>query len=184
MSWFLESSNCLRWCDSQTLVHQNHLEGCNNKLLGPAPRFSVSWGLGWSSRDCIWGLPWWRSGWESACQCRGHGFEPWSGRIPHATEQLSPWATTTEPVRLEPVLHKKRVRDSERPTQRDEEWPPLATLGKALAQKWRPNTAKNKLKKKNSTYHLIFVYLIYKVDNFILFMQMGNLSLGNICWVT
>ena len=26
----------------------------------------------------IWtqfGLPWWRSGWESACQCGGHGFE-------------------------------------------------------------------------------------------------------------
>ena len=34
------------------------------------------------------GLPWWRSGWESACQCRGHGFEPWSGKIPHAVEQL------------------------------------------------------------------------------------------------
>ena len=39
------------------------------------------------------GLPWWRSGWESACQCRGHGFEPWSGKIPHAVEQLGPWAT-------------------------------------------------------------------------------------------
>ena len=36
------------------------------------------------------GLPWWRSGWESACQCRGHGFEPWSGRIPHAAERLGP----------------------------------------------------------------------------------------------
>ena len=23
-------------------------------------------------------------------QCRGHGFEPWSGKIPHAAEQLSP----------------------------------------------------------------------------------------------
>ena len=44
------------------------------------------------------GLPWWRSGSESACQCRGHGFEPWSVKIPHATEQLSPCATTTEPV--------------------------------------------------------------------------------------
>ena len=32
------------------------------------------------------------------CQCRGHGFEPWSGKIPHAAEQLSPCATTTEPV--------------------------------------------------------------------------------------
>ena len=72
------------------------------------------------------GLPWWRSGWESACQCRGHGFEPWSVKIPHAAEQQSPWATTTEPARLEPVLHNKRGRDSERPMHRDEEWPPLA----------------------------------------------------------
>ena len=73
------------------------------------------------------GLPWWRSGWESACQCRGHGFEPWSGRILHAAEQLGPWATIAEPACLEPVLRNERGRDSERPTHRDEEWPPLAT---------------------------------------------------------
>ena len=72
------------------------------------------------------GLPWWRSGWESACQCRGHGFKPWSGRIPHAAEQLGPWATTAEPARLEPVLRNGRGRDSERPAHRNEEWPPLA----------------------------------------------------------
>ena len=36
------------------------------------------------------GLPWWRSGWEPACQCKRHGFEPWFGKIPHAAEQLSP----------------------------------------------------------------------------------------------
>ena len=70
------------------------------------------------------GLPWWRSGWESACQCRGYGFEPWSGKIPHAAEQLGPWATTTEPARLEPVLRNKRGHNSERPAHRDEEWPP------------------------------------------------------------
>ena len=40
------------------------------------------------------GFPWWLSGKESACQCRKHGFNPWSGKIPHASEQLSPWATT------------------------------------------------------------------------------------------
>ena len=39
---------------------------------------------------------------------------------------------------------KKRGRDSERPTHRDEEWPRLPQLEKALAQKRRPNTAKNK----------------------------------------
>ncbi|KAJ8794078.1 hypothetical protein J1605_019070 [Eschrichtius robustus] len=31
-------------------------------------------------------------------KCRGHAFEPWSGKIPHAEEQLSPCATTTEPA--------------------------------------------------------------------------------------
>ena len=72
------------------------------------------------------GLPWWRNGWESACQCRGHGFVPRSGRIPHAAERLGPWATTAEPARLELVLRNKRGRDSERPAHRDEEWPPLA----------------------------------------------------------
>ena len=72
------------------------------------------------------GLPWWRSGCESACQCRGHGFEPWFGKIPHAAEQLGPWATNTEPARLEPVLRNRRGRDSERPAHRDEEWTPLA----------------------------------------------------------
>ena len=33
-----------------------------------------------------------------ACQCRGHRFEPWPRKIPHAAEQLSPCATTTEAV--------------------------------------------------------------------------------------
>ena len=52
---------------------------------------------------------------------RGHEFEPWSGKIPHATEQLSLCAATTEPARLEPVLCNKRGRDSERPVHCDEE---------------------------------------------------------------
>ena len=79
---------------------------------------------GFKNTKC--GFPWWRSGWESACQFRGHGFEPWSGKIPHAAEQLGLWVTITEPARLEPVLRNKRGRDSERPAHRDEEWPPLA----------------------------------------------------------
>ena len=32
----------------------------------------------------------------STYQCRGYGFRPWSGNIPHATKQLSLWATATE----------------------------------------------------------------------------------------
>ena len=42
------------------------------------------------------GIPWWASGNESTNQCKGHGFDPWSGKIPHAMEQLSPVAMTTE----------------------------------------------------------------------------------------
>ena len=48
------------------------------------------------------GLPWWFSGKESAWQCRRHGFQSWSGKIPHAGEQLSSCTTTTEPVLREP----------------------------------------------------------------------------------
>ena len=44
------------------------------------------------------GLPHWYNGWESTCQCREHGLDPWSGKIPHAAEQLSPCTTTTEPA--------------------------------------------------------------------------------------
>ena len=42
------------------------------------------------------GLPWWSSCWESACQGRGHGFSSWSGKLPHAVEQLSPYNTVNE----------------------------------------------------------------------------------------
>ena len=103
------------------------------------------------------GLPWWRSSWESACQCRGRGHEPWSGRIPHAAEQLSPWATTTEPVRLEPVLRNKRGRGSERPVHRDEEWPLLAATGESPHTETKTQHSqkinKYKLKKKKRTNH-------------------------------
>ena len=44
------------------------------------------------------GLPWWLSGKESTWQYRRQGFNPWSKKIPHAMEQLSPSTTTTEPV--------------------------------------------------------------------------------------
>ena len=42
------------------------------------------------------GLPWSSSGWESACQCRGHRFSPHPRRIPHVGERLSPRATTAK----------------------------------------------------------------------------------------
>ena len=50
------------------------------------------------SRRNILGLPWYLSGKESACQCRKHEFNPRSGKIPQAAEQLGPGATAIEPV--------------------------------------------------------------------------------------
>ena len=44
------------------------------------------------------GLPWWLSGKESAYQYRRHRFNPLSGKIPQAKEQLHPGTKTTESV--------------------------------------------------------------------------------------
>ena len=38
----------------------------------------------------------------------GHGFDPCSGKIPHAMGQINRCTTTTEPVCLEPVLCNER----------------------------------------------------------------------------
>ena len=59
------------------------------------------------------------------------GSSPGPWKIPHAAEQVSPCATTTEPACLEPMLCNGRGRDSERPAHRNEEWPPLAATGES-----------------------------------------------------
>ena len=66
----------------------------------------------------------------------------WSGKIPHAAEQPGPWATTTEPECPEPVLTEAAIVRGPRTAMKG--GPRSPQLEKALAQKWRPNTAKNK----------------------------------------
>ena len=61
----------------------------------------------------ILGLPWWSSGYEYTCHCRGHGFDSWSRKIPHALEQLSPCAWTTEPTHPKSTWPETRERESE-----------------------------------------------------------------------
>ena len=44
-------------------------------------------------------IPWWYSGWESACPCRGRRFHLWSQQIPHAAgDKTHVCATTPEPA--------------------------------------------------------------------------------------
>ena len=91
------------------------------------------------------GLPWWRSGWESTCQWRGHGCEPWSGKIPQAAEQLSPCSTATEaraPRARAPQLREATAMRSPRTATKSS--PRSPQLEKARAQQRRPNAAKNK----------------------------------------
>ena len=45
------------------------------------------------------GLPWWSSDSESACQCGGHGFDPW-WEDSTGLGAAKPVCITTEPVSL------------------------------------------------------------------------------------
>ena len=99
-------------------------------------------------RICNQGASCWLSGKESICQCRRHGFDPWSREIPHAEEQLSPYATTTESAlwslgatNTEAHTPRGRAPQQEKPLQ----WEAHAQQQeKARTQQRRPSTAKNK----------------------------------------
>ena len=68
--WGLLSS-CRAWAS-----HWGRFSCCRARALGH---------MGFSS-----------SGWDSICQCKGHGFDRWSRNIPHAVGQLRQNTTTTE----------------------------------------------------------------------------------------
>ena len=50
---------------------------------------------------------------EPARQCRRHGFDPRSWKIPHAAGQLSRAPQLLTPVPLQTVLHNRRSRSDE-----------------------------------------------------------------------
>ena len=77
------------------------------KLPGPSCHFTQSRFIKKTNKqtNIFLGLPWWLSGGEFTCQRRRHGYDPWSRRIPHATEQRSPSATTIEPVLCAVLSH-------------------------------------------------------------------------------
>ena len=89
---------CFTGGNSSPLHHQPHtLPHSQTWPVWPCPR----WHLRLYSCEHLkiqLGLPCWLSGKKSICQCGRCGFNPWSGKIPHVMEQLSPSTTTAEPA--------------------------------------------------------------------------------------
>ena len=100
-------------------------------------------------------FPWWYRGEESACQCRGHRFDPCSGRIPPASEQLSPSTTATKNlVSLEPVLHDKRGQLNEKSSPGNQRAPSTSQLEKPLGSNEDPAQPKVNNKQNGRRSHL------------------------------
>ena len=81
----------------------------------------VCWALQLSLIFNMWWFPWWLSGKESACKRGRHGFGPWSGKIPHATDNqacgpcIELVLQSEEPQILEPVHSKSHAPQQEKP---------------------------------------------------------------------
>ena len=105
------------------------------------------------------GLPCWSSAWESACQCRGHRFNPWSRKIPHAIGAAKPvrhnygslWSLALQPQMLRPMCPRAHALQRKKPPQwaarppQLESSPQLPPLEKSL----RSNKDTAMQKKKN-----------------------------------
>ena len=90
------------------------------------------------------GVSWWLSGKVSACQCRRHGFDPWSRKIPHALEKLSLPTTTIEPVLWRRCSSRKEVTATRRLWIAARESPPLTASREKPEQQRRPSRDRNK----------------------------------------
>ena len=89
------------------------------------------------------GLSWWLTGKESVCQCRRHRFDPWPGKIPHASVQLSPYSAATEPT-----CPGVRAPPQEKPAPHSEEQPHNHSRRKACTAA-KTSTAASKPKSKH-----------------------------------
>ena len=85
---------------------------------------------------------WWRRGEESTGQRRRHRFSPWSGKIPHAVEQLSSCTTASEAMFQGPGTEKRRHRNEKLAHSNCN---PLTSTREKSVQQWRPSATKIKL---------------------------------------
>ena len=142
--WFPEALSALWLVDTPPclcLPSSCRLLAC----LSSYDLYTRSWGTG--SRACSnpildgLGLPTWNSAKETPFQGRGHGFDLWSRKIPHARGKQSPCATTPEATFWSP-------RSTEEPPERKactrklERSPTSLQLEKAHATRESPHTNK------------------------------------------
>ena len=78
------------------------------------------------------------------CQCRGEGFNSWSGKIPHAIEQLSPCTANTEPACFTACALQREATAMRNPRTKSREQPPLAETSKSLSAARKTQSSQNK----------------------------------------
>ena len=151
-NWVLVFAPLLSHQKSGGTIFSSGLVLQKKKSLPLTPQFSIQFcsklsegsgkgPLGIHIKKLSQGLPWWSSGWESACWCGGHGFSSCFGGIPHAVWQLSPRATATQPRACAP---REKPSQWKTCTPQLESDPCSPQLEKARAQQRRLGRAKNK----------------------------------------
>ena len=121
---------------------------CNAGDLGSIPGLGRSPGEGVATHSSILA---WRSPWTE----EPGGLDPWSGKILHAVEQLSPCTTAVETCALEPGSHwsppvleptsaTREATAVRSPCPITGEQLLLAATTEKPGQRWRPSTVKNK----------------------------------------
>ena len=98
----------------------------------------------WRRNETVW----WYSGYKSAYRCRGLRFNPGSGKIPHAVEQLNPCATTIEPTLQSLCFTAREATAMRNPCISTKSSPHLVQIEKARVHQQRPSATKKKKKKK------------------------------------
>ena len=126
----------------------------------------------WSLYKTTTGFPWWLSGKGVTCQCRGHRFKSlvWEDPTYHgATKPMccNYWACTLEPEshnywarmlqllkpELEPMLHNKRSRCTEKPMHHNQRvaWAAVETQHSQINKTKKQNNKKKKTLKTTTT---------------------------------
>ena len=106
------------------------------------------------SKIQVTGLPWWSSGQDSACHCRGRRFHPWPGSLDRTCfGTTNPWAATAKPELSRPragttearapkaCARQQETQHHGKPELHAGSSPCSPRLEKTYAQQQRPSTA-------------------------------------------